>query len=196
MTHYRATLRRLPAGRTAGALRSAESIGLVFGAAVVTAVSAQVSVTVPASPIPFTLQPVAVLLTGAVLGARLGALSQVAYLAMGIAGASAFAWSPVLLPGVARLAGPTGGFLLAFPAAAWVVGVCADRGYARRASGALLSMLGGAAVLYTGGIAWASLVLGLGPGPALMAPYAAADLVKLACVAPLVPAARRLLARS
>ncbi|MEZ5291817.1 MAG: biotin transporter BioY [Vicinamibacterales bacterium] len=195
MTHYRAALRRLPAGRAANALRSAESIALVLGAAVVTAVSAQVSVTLPASPIPFTLQPVAVLLTGAVLGARLGALSQVTYLALGIAGASAFAWSPVLLPGVARLAGPTGGFLLAFPVAAFVVGLCADRGHARRASGALVSMLAGMAVLYAGGSAWASVVLGAGAGPALMAPYVAADLVKLACIAPVVPAARRLLTR-
>jgi biotin transport system substrate-specific component len=144
--------------------------------------------------IPFTLQPVAVLMAGAVLGARLGAASQALYLAAGIVGASMFAWSPVLLPGAARLLGPTGGFLMAFPVAAFVTGLLAERGLARHYAGAALSMLAGAVALYAGGIAWAMVTL---PGASFAAflPFAAADLAKVLLMAAAVPALRRAFAR-
>ena len=105
-----------------------------------------------------------------------------------------FAWSPVLLPGAARLMGPTGGFLMAFPAAAYVSGLLSERGFTRRPLGAALSLLAGAAVLYAGGVTWAMATL---PGAAVAAfvPYAAADLVKVLLVAPAVPALRRAFAR-
>lgn len=170
--------------------------GFVACASALTAVSAQASLTLPGSPIPFTLQPVAVLLAGVVLGARLGALSQVVYLAAGVAGASAFAWSPVLLPGAARLLGPTGGFLMAFPAAAYVAGLVSDRRATPGALGTAAAMVAGLAVLYAGGIAWSSLFVAPS-GAGLMtafAAYAAADLVKVALVAPVVPAVRQALA--
>ncbi len=196
MTHYRAAHldSTRPDSRVA---RLGLAAGLVACATALTAVSAQASLTLPGSPIPFTLQPVAVLLAGVVLGARLGALSQVLYLAAGIAGASAFAWSPVLLPGAARLLGPTGGFLMAFPAAAFVAGLVSTRVASRGAFGAAAAMVAGLVALYAGGIAWASLfvpaasTLGLVGG---FAAYAAADLVKVALVAPVVPAVRRVLA--
>jgi biotin transport system substrate-specific component len=129
-----------------------------------------------------------------VLGARLGAASQALYLAAGIVGASMFAWSPVLLPGAARLLGPTGGFLMAFPVAAFVTGVLSDRGLTRRYTGAVLSLAAGALALYAGGIAWATVTL---PGASLAAflPYAAADAVKVLLMAEAVPALRRAVAR-
>ncbi len=80
---------------------------------VLTATAAQVSLPLPFTPVPFTFQPMIVLLGGAALGARLGALSQVLYLAAGVAGLPVFAASPLLPPGLARLLGPTGGYLLA-----------------------------------------------------------------------------------
>ena len=168
----------------------------VVGATALTATAAQVSITLPGSAIPFTLQPMAVLLAGVVLGARGGALSQVLYLVAGVAGASAFAWSPVLLPGAARLLGPTGGFLLAFPLAAGVAGWLGDRGVTRTVPGTAAAMVAGLAVVYAGGVAWASLFV---PAPASVGvlatfvPYAAADLVKVVLVAPLVPVVRRAL---
>lgn len=171
--------------------------GTVAGAAVLTAVAAQVSVTLPGSPIPFTMQPLAVLLAGVVLGARQGALSQVVYLAAGVAGASAFAWSPVLLPGAARLLGPTGGFLMAFPAAAAVAGLLSARGATRGALGTAAAMVAGLVALYAGGIAWATLFMPAATSAgvvATFAPYALADLVKVALVAPVVPMVRRALA--
>ena len=176
--------------------------GTVAGAAVLTAAAAQVSLTLPGSPIPFTLQPMAVLLAGVVLGARQGALSQVLYLVAGVAGAAAFAWSPVLLPGAARLLGPTGGFLLAFPVAAAVAGVLSDRSVTRGVIGTMAAMAAGLVALYAGGIAWASLFVpattsaGLSAMLATFAPYALADLVKVALVAPFVPVVRRALSGS
>ena len=168
--------------------------GAVLFATALTGAASQVSVTLPGTVIPFTLQPVAVLLAGAVLGARLGAASQALYLTAGIVGASMFAWSPVLLPGVARLMGPTGGFLMAFPVAAFVTGLLSERGFTRRPVGAALAMLAGATTLYLGGAAWAMMTL---PGASMtaLAPYAALDLVKMLLVAPAVPALRRAFAR-
>ncbi len=197
MTHYRAA--RLPDSTPrpdSRAVRSGLTAAVVVGATALTAVAAQVSITLPGSAIPFTLQPVAVLLAGVVLGARQGALSQVLYLVAGVAGAAAFAWSPVLLPGAARLLGPTGGFLLAFPVAAGLAGWLSDRGVTRTVPGTAAAMAAGLAVLYAGGVSWASLFVPASTsaaGLATFAPYAAADLIKVALVAPLVPVVRRAL---
>lgn len=85
--------------------------------AALTAAGAQIEI--PNSPVPFTLQTLFVLLSGALLGPRLGAVSMLAYLGAGAAGLPVFSSFGF---GVARLLGPTGGYLLAFPAASFVVG--------------------------------------------------------------------------
>src|SRR5256886_6488649 len=95
-------------------------VAVVLGAALV-AVAAQVSIPLPGTPVPMTLQPMAVLLVGGLLGGPLGALSTILYLAMGAAGLPVFT-PTVPLVGIARLLGPTGGYLLAYPVAAWAVG--------------------------------------------------------------------------
>jgi biotin transport system substrate-specific component len=197
MTHYRAArLSDSTARPDSRVVRFGLMAGTVAGATVLTAAAAQVSLTLPGSPIPFTLQPMAVLLAGMALGARLGALSQVLYLVAGVAGASAFAWSPVLLPGAARLVGPTGGFLLAFPVAAAVAGLLSDRDLARGVVGTIAAMAAGLVALYAGGIAWGIFFVPATTGAgvvATFAPYAVADLVKVVLVAPFVPVARRAL---
>lgn len=175
------------------AARLGVQAGAVLFATALTGAASQVSVTLPGTVVPFTLQPLAVLLAGVVLGSRLGALSQVLYLTVGVAGASMFAWSPVLLPGAARLLGPTGGFLLAFPVAAFVAGLVADRGLARRPLGAALAMLAGGGVLYAGGAAW---LAAFAPVAAWsLVPYAAADAVKVVMASAAVPSLRRMLGR-
>ncbi len=93
----------------------------VAALAAATAIGARLSVPLPGTPVPFTLQPVAVLLSGLLLGGVLGATSQLTYLAMGAAGLPVFA----LGGGLAYLGGPTGGYLLAFPLAAGLVGAIA-----------------------------------------------------------------------
>lgn len=194
MSNFRATAAAASARPDARLAGAGVAAGAVLFATALTGAASQVSITLPGTMIPFTLQPVAVLLAGAVLGARLGAASQALYLVAGIVGASMFAWSPVLLPGAARLMGPTGGFLMAYPAAAFVAGLLAERGLGRRMPGAALAMLAGTAVIYLGGISWALLTL---PGASALTfvPYVASDLVKVLLAAPVVPVLRRALAR-
>jgi biotin transport system substrate-specific component len=96
-----------------------------------TAAAAQVSFSIPFTTVPFTMQPMVVLMAGLALGPRLGMASQVLYLAAGFAGFPVFALSATLPMGAARLLGPTGGYLMAYPAAAFVAGWLATRGFDR-----------------------------------------------------------------
>ncbi|MGH9175545.1 MAG: biotin transporter BioY, partial [Vicinamibacterales bacterium] len=93
-----------------------------------TAAAAQFSVHLPFTPVPLTLQPMVVMVGAAALGSRLGAASQILYLLLGIAGGPVFAASPILPQGFGRLIGPTGGYLMAYPIAAFVTGWLAERG--------------------------------------------------------------------
>src|SRR4030067_1296661 len=92
----------------------------IFSFSFLTAIAAQF--TVPVKPVPFTLQTMAVLLSGAFLGAKRGAVSQLIYLSLGIVGLPVFAQTPEGALGFARLIGPTRGYPLAFPLAAFVAG--------------------------------------------------------------------------
>jgi len=122
---------------------------LILGFGAVTAVSAQIAFYI--GPVPITGQTFAVLLAGALLGSKRGALSQLTYLAAGAMGAPIFAgW----MGGPAVLLGPTGGYLVGFVAAAFVVGFLAERGWDRRIWSMALAMLIGNIVLYTFGLPW------------------------------------------
>src|SRR5712692_9341332 len=126
-------------------------IAAALAGALVVALAAQVSVPLPGTTVPMTLQPLAVLVIGGLLGPRFGALSLVSYLAMGAAGLPVF--TPGGLPGLARLFGQTGGFLLAYPFAASVTGWTVRRSVGpsvRRCFGASLL---GLAIVFAGGIA-------------------------------------------
>ena len=121
-------------------------------AVAVTGAAAQVAVRLPFTPVPFVLTPLAVLLSGGALGSRLGFAAMIAYLAAGIAGLPVFAPSPDLPPGALRLIGPTGGYLLAYPCAAWITGYLAERGWDRRYLTSAAAMLVGLAVIFIGGV--------------------------------------------
>jgi biotin transport system substrate-specific component len=175
--------------RAAGA---AERAGGVLFVAALTAAAAQISVPLPFTPVPFTLQPMIVLIGGAALGARLGMTSQLLYLAAGIAGLPVFAASPVLPQGVARLLGPTGGYLLAYPAAAFVSGRLAERGFDRRYVSQMLAMIAGLSLIFTGGVAWIAYVVPPRPGLVVaistgLLPFMAADLLKVLFAAGVMP---------
>ena len=103
-------------------------VAAVLFVSALTATAAQISIPLPFTPVPFTLQPMVVLLGGAALGSRLGMASQVLYLAAGIAGLPVFAASAVLPQGFLRLLGPTGGYLISYPFAAFLTGRLAERG--------------------------------------------------------------------
>lgn len=97
----------------------------IFSFSIITAVSAQISI--PVKPVPFTLQTLMVGLAGAFLGARRGAYSQFLYLALGAAGLPVFAPTADGFYGIASLFGPTGGYLLAFPLAAFLAGYIVEK---------------------------------------------------------------------
>lgn len=109
---------------------------------VLTAVGAQIEI--PHQPVPYTLQTFFVLLAGALLGKRNGALSQVVYLAAGVVGFPVFSGGGF---GFVKLIGPTGGYLLSFPAAAYVVGYLLDS--KKSFLWALLSLLVGSLVIFS-----------------------------------------------
>jgi biotin transport system substrate-specific component len=149
---------------------------------VFTALTARVTIPLPFTPVPITLQVMAVLLAGLVLGPRAGAASQLVYLAAIAAGLPLDARAS----GAAALAGPTAGYLIGFVPAAFVTGWLAQKLSATRAS-RFLASLAGVAVIYTVGVAWLTpMVGGLGPAWALgVAPFILVDLGK-ALVAALV----------
>jgi biotin transport system substrate-specific component len=97
----------------------------VISFSVLTAISAQISI--PIKPVPFTLQTMIVLLAGAFLGAKNGAYSQVLYIFLGAIGLPVFAQTADGSMGFSRLIGPTGGYLLAFPVAAYLVGAFTEK---------------------------------------------------------------------
>ena len=140
----------------------------VLGFAALTALGARLSVPLPGSVVPMTLQPVAVLLAGVVLGSRAGAASQVAYLAAGAMGLPVFAAGG----GVAYLLGPTGGYLLAFPVAAAIAGLAGNRAHSWFRTALWLAVA--LAMIHVGGLAWLSvlggeaLVASVGVGPFLL----------------------------
>jgi biotin transport system substrate-specific component len=125
--------------------------------AAATAAAAQLSVPLGFTPVPLTLQDTVVLLGGAALGSRLGMMAQIVYLMAGIAGLPVFAASPVLPQGPLRLLGPTGGYLMSYPFAAFAVGYLAERGFDRRYFTSVIAMIVGLAVIFTFGVTWLAL---------------------------------------
>jgi biotin transport system substrate-specific component len=134
-----------------------------------------------------TLQPMAVLLVGGLLGARLGALSMILYLAMGAAGLPVFT-PTVPLVGLARLIGPTGGYLLAYPIAAYAVGALLTPGRRPAVSRAALAVLAGLVLIHLGGLAQLAILTGDVSRAAQFAtfPFLLGDLLKLAILVPVL----------
>lgn len=170
-----------------------------------TAAAAQISVPLPFTQIPFTFQPMVVVLGGLALGSRLGSAAQIAYLAAGVVGLPVFAASVTLPPGALRLLGPTGGYLMAYPLAALVAGLLAERGMDRKYWTSVLAMAAGLGIVYVCGATWLGFFARVGAentaigfNAAVMTgvvPFIAADVAKLAFAAAIVPAMWRLIGR-
>jgi biotin transport system substrate-specific component len=155
--------------------------------------AARVSVEI-GTPVPFTLQVLAILLSGMVLGARDGALSQLAYLSLI---AMNFPVDSRML-GIAAFAGPTAGFLVGFPVLAYVTGTLAERG-ANRLWVRWLAGIFGVAVLYLFGATWLKLAASLDwttAYSAAVAPFILMDMAKAIIAAALTEGGRTLLLRS
>lgn len=150
-------------------------VAAVVGASLLIALAAQVAIPVPFSPVPLTLQPLAVLLIGALLGPVAGAAAASLYLLEGLAGLPVFAQGR---GGIAVLVGPTAGYLYAFPAAAFVAGLA--RGSILRIA---LTLAAAIAVIHLGGWSWLVGAIGLAPAQAFasgVAPFLVNDLLKIA----------------
>lgn len=168
-------------------------VALVVGGSVLIALAAQVAIPLPFSPVPVTGQTYAILVVGAALGSRLGLATVALYIAEGSAGLPVFA--PGGAVGIARLLGPTGGYLVGFAAAAFAVGWLSERGWDRHLVRCALAMLAGEVVVYAFGLPGLARFV---PADRILAagllPFVPGDLVKLVLAAATPPAAWRALA--
>jgi biotin transport system substrate-specific component len=133
------------------ALEAARQVAIVVGASLFVALCARITVPLPLTPVPLTLQNFGVLLVGLMLGSRRGFAALALYLAEGMAGMPVF--NPTGLGGLAQLAGPTGGFLLAYPFVAGIAGLIFESGkksFARAATAASAAEI----VLFAAGVSW------------------------------------------
>ncbi|HEV2884612.1 MAG TPA: biotin transporter BioY [Pyrinomonadaceae bacterium] len=170
------------------------SVSLVFAFSLLTALSAQI--VIPAGPVPITAQTFAVLLTGALLGSRLGAAAMIVYLIEGVSGLPFFYGGS---RGLAHLLGPTGGYLIAFPAGAFITGAFAEHGWDRRFHTAVAAMAIGSLVIMLSGWAWFSLVTNTSPLVAFqfnVLKFIPGDIIKILLAAACLPIGWKLLERS
>jgi biotin transport system substrate-specific component len=165
---------------------------LVLGAALLTAACAQISIPFPGSPVPVTGQTFAVLLTGAALGANRGAAGQLLYVAMGLVGLPFYADGT---HGVDVVFGATGGYLVAFPIAAWVTGKLAEARYDRTPLKALPAFTIGSLIVFAVGVPWLAVSADLSLAKAVelgFVPFIAGGIVKAVLAAGLLPTAWKL----
>ncbi len=161
---------------------------LVIAGSLLMAAFAHIRFPLPFTPVPITGQTLGVLLVGATLGSRRGVVSLALYLGMGMIGLPFFAGGA---QGLAHLAGPTGGYLIGFVVAAYVIGLLAERGLERDLRTALLPFLIGEMIIYLFGVTWLAVVVGnLGKALAIgFLPFLAGDAFKMLLAAALLPAA-------
>jgi biotin transport system substrate-specific component len=181
------TLHTAPAAIPSSAEQIVGGFALALGGSLLLAVSAKVQV--PFYPVPLTLQTLVVLLLGATLGARIASASVALYLIEGLAGLPVFAGAAA---GPLYMAGPTGGFLAGFLAAAALIGFAADRRWDRSWIRLLGSLSLGHAVVFAFGFLWLAQFIGAEKAFAAgVAPFALATILKTLLAVALVGAGRR-----
>ncbi|CDI50279.1 biotin transporter BioY [Clostridium tetani] len=156
---------------------SVKDLSIVATFTALTAVMSQISIPLPFSPIPITLQIFAIYLAAIILGSRLATLSQIIYLLLGAVGAPVFSH---FSGGLQALVGPTGGFLISFPIIAFIVGKISekDRGFCSLTFGLIISLI----LCYAMGVLQLSIVTKMPIKKAIMVgavPFVPLDLVKI-----------------
>ena len=176
-------------------LTSTKGVAVAFAASLFVALSAQVVIPIPFSDVPITGQPFAVLLVGALLGSRLGALALAFYLLEGAMGLPFFYGGH---GGLAHLlASPTAGYLWSYPLVAFVTGWLAERGWDRRFVTAAAAMALGLVVMLAGGFAWRAAFL-MPPAQAFatsVVPFIPGGIIKILLAAAMLPLGWRLVGR-
>jgi biotin transport system substrate-specific component len=171
----------------------ARDAALVVAAALLTAMCAQISIPIPGDPVPITGQTFAVLLTGAALGANRGALGQLLYVGLGLVGLPFYADGD---SGWTVVSGATGGYLIAFPIAAWVVGRLAELRMDRNPVKAVIPFTLGSLIVFAIGVPWLAVSADLSLVRAIelgFVPFIPGGIVKALLAAGLLPTAWRLL---
>ncbi len=162
---------------------------LIIGGSFVIALCAQLAI---GWPVPITGQTFAVLMLGALLGARRGSLCVLTYILEGAVGLLVFAHAQ---GGFAVLISPTGGYLIGFVAAACIVGLLAEKGWDRRVGTTVLAMLLGNVVIYAFGLLWLSLLMGINRTVLAVGlyPFIIGDILKTVLAAILLPTGWKLI---
>lgn len=167
-----------PAGRSGGFTETWPGLLLLVVAGNV-ALIASAKLQVPFYPVPMTLQTMVVLLLGLTLGTRVAVATVLLYLAEGAVGLPVFAGTPEKGLGLAYMAGPTGGYLVGFAIAAWLVGRIAD--WRQDAQAMALAALSGMVVIYACGWLWLASLIGAEPAFVHgIVPFVFGDLLKTA----------------
>ena len=162
--------------------------GVVLGASALVAVCSHIALPLWFTPVPLTLQPFAVLLLGLILSPRMAAATLAAYLVEGAAGLPVFSPGFALGAGMVHLMGPTGGYLLSYPAAAALVSWLRRRSV-RGFAGAALSAAAGNAVILLCGFVWLTMWTHAGVGSAFalaVLPFLPGDALKIVAAAAIV----------
>jgi biotin transport system substrate-specific component len=171
------------AGRPAAALLY--DLALIAAGSLLIALSAQVAIPLPFSPVPVTGQTFGVLFVASALGRARGTAAVLAYLAEGAAGLPVFAG---LAAGPAKLLGPTGGYLLGFVPGAWLCGALAERGWDRTPLRTTTSMILGNIAIFAFGLPWLARFVGASSVWALgFWPFLPGDIAKIGLAAALLP---------
>jgi biotin transport system substrate-specific component len=151
---------------------------MVYGSLMAALIAVGAFIAVPIGPVPIVLQNLFVMLAGLLLGGRWGCISVAIYLLAGALGLPVFAGGS---GGIARLVGPTGGYLIGFAPAALVIGWLSGRGGGRFV-GDVAAMVVGTIIIYVIGVTWLGVVADLSPKAALlvgMVPFLPGDAVKI-----------------
>ncbi len=171
----------------------AYSLILITVFSLLLALSAQITIPLPFTPVPVTLQTMMVLATGALLGSRRGAAAVVLYIAEGTAGLPFFSMGR---SGIAHLAGPTGGYLVGFIAAAFLAGLFSEKGWDRNGILAFIGLMIADVVLFIPGVLWLGILTGFSGVLVTGAlPFVLADALKALVCASMLPLGWKLLER-
>ncbi len=184
----------LPLASTVLPRKRAVTVALVVSFALFTAAAAQFRISLPFTPVPITGQTFAVLLAGGVLGRQAGAASQLLYWVAGLV----FPFYAGGGKGWDVATGATGGYLIGFIAAAWVVGILAERGQDRTVAAAMPAFLAGTVIIYLFGVPWLAHIGDYSWQRAVelgAVPFIIGDLMKVALAGLLLPGAWRLTGR-
>jgi biotin transport system substrate-specific component len=162
---------------------------MVYAALMAALTAAGAYIAIPIGPVPIVLQNLFIMLAGLLLGGRWGLISVGVYLLAGAVGLPVFAGGT---GGAGKFVGPTGGYLLGFAAAAFLVGVISERGNGR-VSMDVLAMVAGTLVIYVFGVSWLKVVTGMSGSKAVavgMLPFLIGDVLKIAAAIPIARALR------